>query len=154
MRSTAISSRPAGFVLPVQRWSAEAQPGWLSELWRTRRGRLFLVPGDSPLGFRLPLQSLPAIAAVDYPHLVPADPFAAGRRCPIRASPIRSGRTPLRIPSGNDASPPLAPETLVMQRPSVTSSAARRLRHSGAHGAGGRSARRTPVRVHAAGSRH
>jgi uncharacterized protein (DUF2126 family)/transglutaminase-like putative cysteine protease len=68
--------RPAGYVLPLHRWSAQAKPGWLSEMWRTRRGKLFLVPGDSPLGFRLPLQSLPYLAPADYPHLVPADPFA------------------------------------------------------------------------------
>ena len=68
-------SRPAGFVLPMQRWTAQAKPGWLSELWRTRRGRLFLMPGDLPVGFRLPLQSLPAVDPADYPHLVPADPF-------------------------------------------------------------------------------
>ncbi len=67
---------PKGFVLPLQRWTAQAKAGWLSEIWRTRRGNLFLMPGDSPLGFRLPLTSLPALAAADYPHLVPADPFA------------------------------------------------------------------------------
>ena len=116
-------SRPAGFVLPVQRSTAQAQPGWLSELWRTRRGRLFLAPGDLPLGFRLPLQSLPAIAAVDYPHLVPADPFAAQTPLPDPriTHPIRPHA--LRISTGDEASPPLAPEALVMQRPSVTSSA-------------------------------
>ncbi len=66
----------------MQRWAAQAKPGWLSEVWRTRRGQLFLVPGDSPLGLRLPLQSLPYIAPADYPHPVPADPFAERRPLP------------------------------------------------------------------------
>jgi len=69
-------SVPTGFVLPVQRWAAQASGSWISELWSTRRGRLYLMPGDSPIGFRLPLTSLPYFNPVDYPHLVPADPFA------------------------------------------------------------------------------
>jgi uncharacterized protein (DUF2126 family)/transglutaminase-like putative cysteine protease len=68
--------KPAGYVLPVQRASAQAHAGWISELWKLRRGRLFLMPGDSPIGFRLPLKSLPYFKPADYPHLVPADPFA------------------------------------------------------------------------------
>ena len=37
--------------------------------------RLFLIPGDSPIGFRLPLSSLPYLSPADEPRLVPADPF-------------------------------------------------------------------------------
>src|SRR5262249_6935961 len=44
----------AGFALPLAR-TGEA---WASDSWRFRRGRLYLVPGDSPMGLRLPLGSL------------------------------------------------------------------------------------------------
>ena len=116
-------SEPAGFVLPLLRSPAQAQPGWLSELWRTRRGRLFLVAGDSPLGFRLPLQSLPELDPVDYPHLVAADPFAEPQPLsdPRLTHPIKTQGTPAS--HGEDASPPLAPETLVIHRASSAAAA-------------------------------
>ncbi|RUT34903.1 transglutaminase family protein [Arsenicitalea aurantiaca] len=70
-------NNPSGYVLPVQRWNASAKGGrWQTEKWKTRRGKLFLAPGDSPVGYRLPLSSLKHIKPTEYPHVVPADPFA------------------------------------------------------------------------------
>ena len=49
-------TEPAAWVLPlVPAWFGE---GWVSPAWRTRRGRLVLVPGQSPAGSRLPLDAL------------------------------------------------------------------------------------------------
>ena len=51
---------PTGFVLPLQRLWGKSGPEWQTGLWMLRAKHLFLIPGDSPVGFRLPLQSLPA----------------------------------------------------------------------------------------------
>ena len=79
-------NKPTGFVLPVQRWNApDGRKRWKSERWSLRRGHLYLVPGDSPVGFRLPIGSLPYVAPSAYPHVVPQDPFEA--RAPLPDPP-------------------------------------------------------------------
>ncbi len=65
--------KPRGYVLPVQCWNARARGRWKSERWQVRQNRLLLLAGDSPIGFRLPLASLPRLPAAEYPQVHPAD---------------------------------------------------------------------------------
>ncbi len=93
---------PAGYVLPIQRWNARAGTGWVSEHWRLRRKRLYLAPGDSPLGLRLPLSSLPWLPPLAVPHVAEADPFATRGPLPdpdeLRQVYRRVGDNPYRQP--------------------------------------------------------
>ncbi|NTV96017.1 MAG: transglutaminase family protein [Thiobacillus sp.] len=66
---------PAGYVLPLA-WNGDTGC-WYSAPWTFARSRLYLAPGDSPLGLRLPLQSLPWVAEDEVEWLGEADPFEA-----------------------------------------------------------------------------
>jgi len=65
-------SQAVGYVLPVEKGTSR----WLSEHWTTRSGYLFLMPGDSSIGFRLPLNSLPHVPPTARSFVPPPDPFA------------------------------------------------------------------------------
>ncbi|MEA2876777.1 MAG: hypothetical protein QOF14_1973 [Hyphomicrobiales bacterium] len=73
---------PAGYVLPLRRLNDH----WVSETWDVRRERLFLLPGDLPVGSRLPLGALPRVEPADYPIAAQADPFAERAPLPDPAS--------------------------------------------------------------------
>jgi len=57
---------PTGVVIPLSRstgWPvAEDGKNWRSSLWPMKRERITLIPGDSPMGLRLPLNDLPQLA--------------------------------------------------------------------------------------------
>ncbi|MGD4121078.1 transglutaminase family protein, partial [Xanthomonas citri pv. citri] len=78
-----------GYVLPVKR--TDDTPGlegprWQTGPWFFRDERMYLVPGDSPMGYRLPLDSLPWAARGDHPYLVERDPFAPRDALPDAAA--------------------------------------------------------------------
>ena len=60
-----------GYALPVARDCATGR--WRSGSWFLRADRCHLIPGDSPMGYRLPLDSQPWTAHTDYPYVFPPD---------------------------------------------------------------------------------
>jgi uncharacterized protein (DUF2126 family) len=68
-----------GYLLPLARSEALAGPRWVSGPWKVRDDRLHLLPGDSPMGWRLPLDALPWVRKADYPFMIEQDPFAPRR---------------------------------------------------------------------------
>jgi uncharacterized protein (DUF2126 family) len=80
----------AGYVLPLKALPPETKKRrpasadssgnasrFRSSPWPLRREHLYLIPGDSPLGLRLPLASLPWVAPGDKEEEHARDPFAA-----------------------------------------------------------------------------
>jgi len=70
---------PVGYVLPIKpvpRKAVDAATEWASSLWPLATNHLYLVEGESPLGFRLPLASLPWVAPADMDVVIAGDPFA------------------------------------------------------------------------------
>ena len=61
--------KPVGFVLPISYDTVFG--GWQSCHWQFKRGHCFLLPGESPLGYRLPLDSIGS-----PPPLIERDPAA------------------------------------------------------------------------------
>ena len=64
-----------GYVLPLSP-NPQSGTGWQTGPWFVRDERMYLVPGDSPMGYRLPLDSLPWVDPKDRPVTFEQDPFA------------------------------------------------------------------------------
>ncbi len=75
-------------------------PGWVTTRWTLRRGHLALVPGDSPMGLRLPLEAL------TWRPAPPEDP----ERSPFDELPALPGRKPrTRRPKAKEVKPEEVP---------------------------------------------
>ncbi|MBB0016672.1 transglutaminase family protein [Burkholderia cepacia] len=127
-----------GYVLPVKR--VDTAPGldgprWQTGPWFFRDERMYLVPGDSPMGYRLPLDSLPWASRADYPYLVERDPFAPRDALP-EAAAIRA----------RYAGPADAPRYLSGVHREASAQTVMQWRDDGAAG-NGRPAARDPGRV-------
>ncbi|HEY5955455.1 MAG TPA: transglutaminase family protein [Polyangiaceae bacterium] len=65
-----------GYALPLRAPTfLDGTYRWETGRWFLRSERLYLLPGDSPMGFRLPLDSLPWAAEVDRDIIRPTDSF-------------------------------------------------------------------------------
>jgi uncharacterized protein (DUF2126 family) len=101
---------PVGYVLPIGRNALGSH--WQTGAWLLRTERCYLIPGDSPLGYRLPLESLPWVKPGDYPYVHAPDPSQEfpplpsaadihAQLCdgpPDRPAPKRPGADPSRVP--------------------------------------------------------
>ena len=61
---------------------------WRSGRWFLREGTCWLVPGDSPLGYRLPLASQPWVSATDFPYIHQVDPAVVRPPLAIDTHPL------------------------------------------------------------------
>ncbi len=67
-------AEPVGYVLPLH-WRRQVKKNqhhhevWSSSPWEFRRGEMYLVPGDSAMGLRLPLSSLPWVPYEERDHM-------------------------------------------------------------------------------------
>jgi uncharacterized protein (DUF2126 family)/transglutaminase-like putative cysteine protease len=77
----------AGYVLPIRRRQPGGRLSWSSQLWFTRPERLVLMPGDSPIGFRISTEAMPWVAPDELHYEYEAALF--GDRVKLPAHPAR-----------------------------------------------------------------
>jgi len=106
-RLTAGLAKPVGFVMPLKaaaRAKASGATRWMTSPWPLRREKIFLIDGDSALGYRLPLSSLPEVLPEEEGTDIPQDPFdrrdALGKRKPSRAAAAAKHGKALRVAHG------------------------------------------------------
>jgi uncharacterized protein (DUF2126 family)/transglutaminase-like putative cysteine protease len=78
------ATEPVGYILPLRRRQPEGQLRWSSQLWFPRPERMLLSAGDSPIGFRIPTESMPWVAPDPIEYEFDAAPFEKWVKLPAR----------------------------------------------------------------------
>ncbi|WP_174509225.1 DUF2126 domain-containing protein [Klebsiella oxytoca] len=92
-----------GYILPVEFVGQQ----WRSSAWPMRGGLITLIPGDSAMGYRLPLNSLPALTEDE--RAIDRDPFEPREPLPLFAL-------------GDAADTPVVRQALQQQKPTANGS--------------------------------
>jgi uncharacterized protein (DUF2126 family) len=64
-----------GYALPLLNKGTANKMNWISDDWQFKTKNMFLIPGDSPMGLRMPLDALPWAHEDDLPKTSLRDPF-------------------------------------------------------------------------------
>src|SRR5262249_30473623 len=102
-------SQVIGYVLPLRAGWEHGRLRWTSGPWFLRDERMYLIPGDSAMGYRLPLDSLPWTLAGERAELFPRDPMAPREALAPRAQFSRRGPIPLEADARRGAGASSAP---------------------------------------------
>ncbi len=87
-----------GYALPLRPVPTPAGWRWETGAWFLRDERMYLLPGDSPMGLRLPLDSLPWEVERERQYVTTPDPMSFpgldARRRPAAGTPATAGHWP------------------------------------------------------------
>ena len=104
-RLSQTTSEPVGYVLPLA-WDHKADQ-FRSGTWRFRRQGLHLIPGGSPIGYRLPLDSVIEDKEAAFEAQLERSPFDERAQLPDFRGLVRERLSgAIAQPSARDASPP------------------------------------------------
>ena len=107
---------PVGSVLPLRRVVEAGTRRWQSSQWSLRGDAMFLAPGDSPMGLRLPLDTLPWADPDTIEAEPEKDPFAPVEPLPSQAM-LRARYAPREASASSDNKPrSAAPKLLKIGR--------------------------------------
>ncbi len=81
------ATEPAGYIVPIRRRQPAGQLSWSSQLWFPRPQHLLLTMGDSPIGYRIPTESMPWVAPDELQYEFDSSPSAD--RVKLPSSPTR-----------------------------------------------------------------